>query len=154
MQHNPYAPPKADVADPKVSPGNDTLASRSRRFVNFLVDMIAYYILLIIVAVIIMLMDPLFVDQIEGPGGYVFGASVLILYYLPSEALFGRTLGKLLTRTRTVSESGDTPTFSQVLRRTLVRLVPFEALTFCRKPGIGLHDRWSATRVVRIRDSL
>lgn len=36
----------------------------------------------------------------------VINLTALLLYYIVGEALFGRTLGKLITRTRVVSESG------------------------------------------------
>jgi hypothetical protein len=68
-----------------------------------------------------------------------------------SEALFGRTLGKLVTRTRVVSESGAPATFWQLLMRTLYRLMPFEGFSFLATRRPGWHDRWSKTRVVLTR---
>ena len=81
----------------------------------------------------------------------MFGTGLMLVYYLPSEALFGRTVGKLVTRTRVVSQSGGPPDFLQVLRRTLIRFVPFEPFSFLSKRSVGLHDRWSETRVVLTR---
>ncbi len=83
--------------------------------------------------------------------GSAYGFFVLVLYYLSSEALFGRTLGKLVTRTRVVSESGGPATFWQLLMRTLYRLMPFEGFSFLATRRPGWHDRWSKTRVVLTR---
>ena len=157
MEHNPYAPPKAPVGiptGPAVSasdPSTPVPASRRRRFCNLLIDVAGYYLLAIVLGFIIGLVQPGLLDHLNDPAAeYIFGGVITVLYYLPSEALFGCTLGKLITRTRVVSESGGPATFAQILRRTLLRLIPFEAFTFIPKRGIGLHDRWSATRVTRI----
>ncbi len=73
-------------------------------------------------------------------------------YYAGSEALFGQTLAKLITRTRVVSEDGGAPTAGQILGRTLSRYVPFDAFSFLGSgPCLGWHDRWSRTRVIRTR---
>lgn len=80
----------------------------------------------------------------------LFGFLVALLYYVPSEVLFGVTLGKLVTGTRVVTETGETPSLNQVLGRTVTRFVPFEMLSFLGGKGrpVGWHDSWSSTRVV------
>lgn len=78
------------------------------------------------------------------------GLSVLgwaVVYVLP-EALFGRTLGKLVTQTKVVTRTGGKPTISQVLIRTVVRWIPFEPLSFLWGDNTGWHDDWSKTLVV------
>jgi uncharacterized RDD family membrane protein YckC len=108
MEHNPYAPPVAPIADrPEASA---EIASRLRRFLNMLIDFAG----LMVFAVLI-------------------GA------------------GKLITGTRVVTESGEVPTARQILIRTVVRFVPFEAFSFLGSSGTGWHDTWSGTRVVRTR---
>lgn len=152
MAHNPYAPPRAEVGAPAETADAVELASGWRRFVNMLIDALGFYVLAIVVGVLLSFVDQSLLDAMTMyPLAYLFGLAVMILYYVPSETLFGRTLGKLVTGTRTVSESGAPASFLQILGRTLSRLIPFELLTFVSKPHVGLHDRLSHTRVIRIR---
>lgn len=148
-----YIAPQAEVSDaPAASATNEREpASRRRRLANALIDTLCYYALTAVVAIAIATIDASLFENLSTAGQYIFASSIMLLYYLLSEALFGRTLGKLLTRTRVVSESGGPPDFRQALTRTLVRLVPFEAFTFLSKKPVGLHDRWSGTRVISMR---
>lgn len=78
--------------------------------------------------------------------------SVLITvfyYYLMEFYNNGRTIGKYITGTMAVSLSGEMSSI-QIWKRTLSRLVPFEALSFFGENG--WHDSWSDTRVVKISD--
>jgi uncharacterized RDD family membrane protein YckC len=80
----------------------------------------------------------------------VLGTFVWLGYYLLTEGLYGRTLGKLITGTRVVTESGGRPSFGQIYKRTWLRAIPVEAFSFLgARPG--WHDRWSKTRVIRTR---
>jgi uncharacterized RDD family membrane protein YckC len=49
--------------------------------------------------------------------------SLLAAYFPVTEMLFGRTLGKLVTRTRVVNDAGSRPSFLQAIVRTLFRLI-------------------------------
>ena len=155
MERNPYAPPEAAVSDAPIGGMGieEEPASRGRRFGNFLIDMVCYYLLAMLVGIVLGLMHMAYLLRMSVAGNYLFGGVVIVLYYLPMEVLFGRTVGKLVTGTRVVAESGEPADFLKVLGRTLTRLVPFEAFTFLNSKGIGLHDRWSGTRVVRTRRS-
>lgn len=159
MEHNPYAPTKgalveAPVIEEEQRPISEALlASRWRRLTHFVIDFGGFLLLAQVVALICSLLSTsIFYSLISGMGVYVFELAVFVLYYVPSEFLAGRTLGKLVTRTRVVSASGGRPTFGQVLGRTLLRLVPLEVFTFLAR-GPGLHDRTSKTRVVLIRNA-
>ena len=48
---------------------------------------------------------------------------------------------------------GRTPRFPQILGRSLARLIPFEAFSFFGALGVGWHDSFSNTRVIRTRKS-
>lgn len=53
----------------------------------------------------------------------------LLLAYFPlTEALFGRSLGKFVTRTRVVNARGGRPSLGQALVRTLFRLIEVNPL--------------------------
>ena len=81
----------------------------------------------------------------------VLGIIVMAVYYIPLEAMSGRTIGKLITGTKVVSENGHRPSFSEVIKRTLSRFIPFEAFSFLGKDSRGWHDTLSKTYVVRCR---
>lgn len=70
-----------------------------------------------------------------------------VFYYSVFESVLGVTIAKTLSETRVTDEEGNKPTVSAILKRTFLRLVPFEALTFFTPAG--LHDRWSETYVIR-----
>ncbi|MVM37941.1 hypothetical protein GO730_10615 [Spirosoma sp. HMF3257] len=70
-------------------------------------------------------------------------------YYILTELLFQRTLGKVLTKTKVVSLTGDKPSLLQIIFRTLSRSIPFEYLSYFVTVE-GLHDKLSKTRVVKI----
>jgi hypothetical protein len=162
VQHNPYAPTKGalaagpTIAAEQIAPGEALLASKWRRLTHFVIDFGGCLVLSQMIRLIGMLINgSIFTSMLSGVGGPVFDVFVFILYYLASEFLSGRTLGKLVTRTRVISWSGGGGgrlRFGQVLTRTLLRLVPLEQLTFLAGSP-GLHDRLSNTRVVLIRNA-
>ena len=53
----------------------------------------------------------------------VIWLSLLAAYFPVTEMLFGKTLGKLVTRTRVVNGAGNRPSFVQAIVRTLFRLI-------------------------------
>ncbi|MEZ0005975.1 hypothetical protein ABH942_001338 [Flavobacterium sp. 28YEA47A] len=70
-----------------------------------------------------------------------------VFYYAIFESVLGVTVAKTLSETRVTDEEGNKPPVSSILKRTFLRLVPFEALTFFT--SLGLHDRWSETYVIK-----
>ena len=152
MDRNPYDPPKSNLEQSAPPPGALELAPRGLRFANLVIDSVAHTLVVIALFAFVASSDPELMKRIaadDSPlNAYIIGVCVALLYYVPQESLFGWTLGKLVTRTRVVDEAGNRPTFGRVLGRTLLRFVPFEAFTFLGE--LGLHDRASGTRVVRI----
>ena len=70
-------------------------------------------------------------------------------YLMIFELVFGRTPGKLITRTRVIcSKTKKSPSFSQVVSRTFSRFIPFEWLSFLSAQPVGWHDSISKTKVV------
>jgi len=149
MEQNPYAAPKTRVADEE-EPGPTELASRGQRFVNLLIDLVGYFAFAIVLGVVLAIVYPPFVEsESSALGDYAFGFVVITAYYGLCELIFGRTLGKLVTRTWVVDEAGGRPTFWQILGRSAARSIPFEPFSFFGREPIGWHDRLSETRVVR-----
>ncbi len=128
--------------------GNDDIlipASTVRRFGNYLIDSILLWIVISIVC------------RMESNMWYYKGYLIDITriwvtflsffaYYTIMEAVFGKTIGKLITRTRVVTESGNKPGFGICLLRTICRFIPFEP--FSVFTGIGWHDSIARTVVI------
>lgn len=113
-----------------------------KRIYNFFIDLVALPIC----------MFPIF----AGPLGFDF-AMLMILFsvplnYLLGEFLFGQTLGKFASDTVVVDEDWNKPSFGKVLRRTLIRLIPWDPFSaFKTSPPRPWHDAWSHTYVVDLR---
>ena len=136
------------------SPLAMTPASTGQRFINYVVDIITFYVLLFGVGIFLGLVSMLtdsetLVNSLDGPFAPFFGILVMLSYYFVMESLTGRTVGKLLTRTRVVMEDGSKLTATAAFQRTLSRIIPFEAFSFFGG-GPGLHDRLATTRVVKV----
>ena len=149
---NPYRPP-SEEADEGVVDVADSVdyvsASKGQRFVNLVVDYIAFMALAFVLGVVMELTGTSHV--LTGIGDNLFGIVLMLAYYLFFEATFGRTPGKLVTGTKVVDENGGPARFWQILGRTVARFAPFEPLSFFGSRATGWHDRWSHTCVVRVR---
>lgn len=78
--------------------------------------------------------------------------STIVFYYLFFEFILkGRTIGKIITKTKVINRVGNPPSIKEVFIRTIVRYMPFEFLTILtRNNKTALHDGASATRVIKI----
>ena len=88
---------------------------------------------------------------VELGNSYVFGLLMAVAYYFVMEAVFSKTVGKLITGTKVVNETGGRPSIGQFLGRSFTRMVPFEAFSFLGDSCRGWHDRWPNTYVIRTR---
>jgi len=149
MDHNPYAAPRVDVALPEPAAADQELAGKGRRFANLILDTFGYELVVFVLAFALSLSSRSLAEAVAAHS-FLFAIAIMLAYYTGCETLFGRTLAKLVTGTRVVSETGDPATFRQVLIRTLCRMVPFEPFSCLGDPPVGWHDRWSGTRVVRV----
>jgi len=127
------------------------LASSWQRFGTMLLDTIFYFIFAFIFGIVSYLIG--LGDLIQNMNNNILGIIILIIYYVPQEAFSGRTLGKLITGTKAVSEDGTNLTFGQALGRTLCRFIPFEAFSFLGGRGMprGWHDKIPKTKVISLR---
>ena len=159
MERNPYAPTKAAlnerpvVDDDAGSIDGERLASRGRRFANMWIDGFVVNLLSAALDAVIAVVAGRGQQLSFGNSlvtQFILGTFVWLGYYLLMEGLYGRTLGKFVTGTRVVTESGGRPPLRQIYKRTWLRAVPLEAFSFFgTRPG--WHDRWSKTRVIRTR---
>ncbi|MDR0754235.1 MAG: RDD family protein [Prevotellaceae bacterium] len=112
---------------------NKILASKTKRFFNFIIDMC-------IVSIIEILFYLLF--NVSVSIGFLL---IYICYYSITEGAFKTTAGKLITNTKVVNSDGTAIT--NVFIRIVCRIIPFEALSYLGK-SIGWHDRFSKTVVI------
>lgn len=87
-------------------------------------------------------------DEAHITTGYVVLFITFIGYYYFMEAKYQKTFAKFITRTKVVSIEGDKPTSSDIFRRTLCRLIPFDRVSFLFSPN-GFHDRLSDTMIIK-----
>jgi uncharacterized RDD family membrane protein YckC len=133
----------------------DVLASKGKRFANFVIDILVRYVIFFIFGFFAALIDPegfnawiLSVSPLED---ILYGLLVLMVYYIIIESLTQRSIGKYITGTKIIMEDGSKPGAGVIIKRTLCRLIPFEAFTFLGDTAAGLHDKLSNTRVVDVK---
>ena len=113
---------------------NDIKASKIKRVLNFIID----HLIIVITYLILLFPD---YNNYQSSTLLV----LILLYYLFFEGLFNTTIGKLITRTRIVSNNGTEP--GNIFIRTLGRFIPFEPLSFIFFEN-GWHDKISNTQVI------
>ena len=142
-------------------PHKDDLAETHLRFWNFVIDSFVVYVLVGVIVLGLFFLGinfpPTYTD-IATPTtrmwDYIIMGTMAIIYYTASEFFFnGKTLGKLLTRTRAVTLDNQPMDFATTLKRSIFRVVPFEAFSFLGSMPSGWHDRWSDTKVILDKDS-
>lgn len=79
---------------------------------------------------------------------YLFWSILSFVYYGITEVFLSRSPAKYLTKTIVVMQDGSKPSAITILTRTILRIFPFESLTFLRGRALGLHDENSKTFVV------
>ncbi len=72
--------------------------------------------------------------------------AIKFIYYLLFESILKSTPAKFLTSCYVTDDEGNSPTFSMILKRTLLRFVPFESFSFLMEKNI--HDDYSDTYVI------
>jgi uncharacterized RDD family membrane protein YckC len=130
-------------------------ASPGQRFLNYLIDILIYYAVLIFLTVVFSAL---------GLGGFMISTDIgsKVLQYLYAIAVFvllygiletgtkGRTIGKYITGTRAVQEDGRSAiTSRQAFIRSICRMIPFEP--FSAFSGNAWHDSIPKTTVVKTR---
>jgi uncharacterized RDD family membrane protein YckC len=69
-------------------------------------------------------------------------------YFIIIENATGKSIGKMITG-KVIDHRGNQPTSNQIMKRSLARLIPFEAFSFLGEKGIGWHDSLSKTYVIQ-----
>ncbi len=129
-------------------------ASAGQRFLNYLIDMIAFYLILSLVGVFIGIYYASNGETLNDESGgfiaftYLISFITFFAYYTLFEGTNGKSLGKFITKTRVVRDDGEPMTYGKAFMRTLCRIVPFEV--FSAFFGLKMwHDSWTNTMVVK-----
>lgn len=128
--------------------------TRIRRFFNAVLDYFGLYVFGFVFGYIIVVIGlyPTIERTDEWLLGWyfwIFGIIAAVLYYVVSESIWSKTPAKFITKTKVITEYGGKPNFKTIFVRTLMRLIPFEALSFLSpEHPRGWHDRWSKTIVI------
>lgn len=116
-------------------------ASQGKRFVNFFID---YYIVSWSLSFLAEYLFPYADELVLWAISLIF----IILYFFLFETFTGKTLGKLITRTKVLNLLDEKPSAGQILIRTLCRFIPFDVFSYLSSKPIGWHDSISKTYVV------
>ena len=119
--------------------------ARYRRMINFVIDII---LISLVIYEVYNLCDYYNFYPIYEVTPIVVMVVFFMLYYLLFETLFYRTPAKFLTGTKVMSKHGFKPDLTMILLRTLLRLNPFDWITFLNIRHMGWHDKYSDTTVV------
>lgn len=137
-------------------------ATKWMRFANILVDRIAFNFIFFALGLLGGILDGMFgmyyftkfFDNLAELGRVadIIITSIIFFFYIFLIEYFtkGRSLGKYITGTKVIMTDGKEPTFSDYFMRNIIRLVPFDALSFFGENG--WHDSWSDTRVINIKN--
>lgn len=128
-------------------------ANKWTRLANYFIDefiIVTIYYTIIAISLFVFF-DALFISQ-----------SVLLLFHITTNLsihffyyfLFekftqGKTPGKYATRTKVVTIDNQIPHSDLLMKRSLSRLIPFDAFSFIGENRRGWHDSISKTKVVK-----
>jgi uncharacterized RDD family membrane protein YckC len=135
-------------------------ANTGKRFANYLIDIVAYLVIVWIVAIVYYAIVGLPDDygNDNNPLGTLWDRIIFAIIYAIimglTEGIFkGKSLGKLITGTRAVNMDGTRITFKTAFLRGFSRVVPFEAFSAFGSPSYPWHDKWTDTYVVDEKQS-
>jgi len=118
------------------------------RFIHFIVDTIAFFIVTMIFAFILGLFINPTDQSIMTLIGYLMLAVGFFGYYVFMETKYQKTIGKFITKTKVVNKNGTRPEVGDIVRRTICRLIPFDRISFLFTAN-GFHDRLSDTTIIK-----
>jgi uncharacterized RDD family membrane protein YckC len=127
-------------------------ASKSKRFLNYIIDLIINYIFLfLIISMIGFFVGFDRIDNADDIGSRILATIFLGLLWSLQELIFkGRSIGKFITKTKAVQKDGIEITSKQAFQRGFSRIVPFEVFSGFGQPW---HDTWTDTMVIDLEQS-
>jgi uncharacterized RDD family membrane protein YckC len=127
------------------------VSSRTTRLSIFVIDILSFFILVLIIFSAIKEIQPKFQSFIIDNNRFI--AFILYFsYYFIFEFAFSATIGKLITKTKVVDSINlSKPSILKIFFRTLCRFIPLEAFyVLINENKLTLHDLLSKTTVIHI----
>lgn len=139
---------------------DDLLASTGQRFLNYIIDRLVVYALIFILAAGVGIIANLIgayeflnsMANISALAEYGIYFALMITYYTLFEGYTSRSVGKYITKTIVVNEDGSKPDVGDIFKRTLCRLIPFDAFSYLGSDARGWHDTIPDLYVVKKED--
>jgi len=126
-------------------------ASSLTRFFHLIIDQLACLFILFIFNTGLVWFLPLMDESALNLVAIASYLSVVFLYYTWMEFKYQKTLAKFITKTTVTMSDGRKPELSELILRTVGRLIPFDRLSYLFMRN-GIHDRISNTRVLKDRE--
>jgi uncharacterized RDD family membrane protein YckC len=149
-----------ETLDPIRSENVFVRAETGKRFANYIIDVIVFYILMFVLGMVLAVIDPSTLDIFADESGFgLLGRLLSLIFYgfymSIVEALFkGKSLGKIITGTRAVNLDGTTISAGTAFGRGFSRAVPFCAFSAFGNPCDPWQDRWTDTMVIDEKKSI
>jgi uncharacterized RDD family membrane protein YckC len=136
---------------------DDLLATKGQRFLNFSIDLVFLYIIILSIGTTIILMAEAagkfaisaWVETMSDIEIVLYSLLIMLFYYSLTEIYFSRTIAQLLTKTVVVNRDGLKPDIKTFLLRSLCRFIPLDPFSFLGSYPRGWHDVLSDTYVVK-----
>lgn len=159
MEQQEFVPTETTYQQPESTFDDLEPATVGQRFANYIIDLIVFYVVMFGFGVIMVILSLLAGHSVDNFGDETFTGNLLMdylivyalyaIYYTFSEgASRGRSIGKLITRTKVVREDGSEISWGDALKRSVCRAIPFEQFTAFG--GYPLHDRIPKTKVIKV----
>jgi len=134
-------------------------ADSGKRFLNYLIDIILFYAIFFSIGIIVIQVSPSIAESlaVSDDGGFAFFDRIFTIllyavYMSVVEAIFkGRSLGKLITRTKAVNMDGSSISTGTAFARGFSRAVPFCVFSAFGNPSNPWQDRWTNTMVIDLK---
>lgn len=120
------------------------------RFANYIIDLAFFYFIAFCLGFIIRTVLPNVPNSFDYDE--VNQLTFLLLYGITMSFIEGlsngKSIGKLITRTRSLNDDGSAISLADAFRRNIFRAIPFIAFSALSAPCIPWHDRLSYTMVI------
>ncbi|MGQ7870210.1 RDD family protein [Sunxiuqinia sp. sy24] len=124
--------------------------SRRIRFLSFLVDFILFSLIGIFILILLKSYTP-FLSGLNDLNDKIIILVLYFAYYFLFELIIQSTPGKLLTKTKVISQDNAPASARAILIRSLLRIVPFEPISILLYENkLAWHDRLSKTKIINI----
>ena len=110
--------------------------NKGTRIINFIID-------LTIIIIVFSIINAIFNFSTSN----VFFYPIYLVYYFIFESYNGQTIGKMITKTVVVDMNNLKPNMGRIGLRTILRLNPFDGLSYLFGQEQGGHDLMSKTRL-------